>query len=277
MRSSGDLLHKLKDILPVISELLGATVYLADTERFIAVAEYPGHLKPLVKVGDPIPKGLVERRAIDEGERSLNLVSKEKSPIGQGFAAYAVPLKDDGKVVGALSFVRETSHIDLLLALSEELLSAAQTLSSVSAGVAGNASNMAVTVQELSAAGEELGKYAGVARQATELIKNVAEQTHLLALNAAIEAARAGDSGRTFSVIAEENRKLARSVKESVLQIAGGLQQLVSSTQATASMSKDLAEMAEKQAAISEELASLSQELEMLTEKISETIKSSWL
>jgi methyl-accepting chemotaxis protein len=60
----------------------------------------------------------------------------------------------------------------------------------------------------------------------TEMITSVVEKTHLLSLNASIEAARAGDAGRGFSVVAEEIRKLAESAGSSAEQIEDLIRQL---------------------------------------------------
>jgi methyl-accepting chemotaxis protein len=126
----------------------------------------------------------------------------------------------------------------------------------------GTVSELMQTMSELDAAMQRIGSVSNI-------IRDIAEQTNLLALNAAIEAARAGEAGRGFAVVADEVRKLSERTATSTADITSAVQVVQQKTQATLEKIHVAQEEARLSATQGEAIGGLMVEIDQAVEAVS--------
>ncbi|MGC8889674.1 MAG: methyl-accepting chemotaxis protein [bacterium] len=120
---------------------------------------------------------------------------------------------------------------------------------------------------------DELEKAAGEIGRIIETITSISSQTNLLALNAAIEAARAGEAGRGFAVVADEVRKLAEESNQSAQRISQFIDQIRSQIANTAKNTEEAVKTISRQMEIGSRVVDAFKEIDQATNRVVQMIQ----
>ncbi|SFL55006.1 methyl-accepting chemotaxis protein [Pelosinus propionicus] len=221
------------------------------------------------QVGKPVT-GQVSLECLEQGRRVVKVIPQEKSPYGIPYVACALPIKDGERVIGCITTAQLLDKQQKFLSVAADLASSAEELTAGMQEMAAGAQTVSTTSNDLETLSQELAKASSQTNDIVHFIKTIADQTNLLGLNAAIEAARVGDMGRGFSVVAEEVRKLATASAASVNEIAVSLGTIQVSVNKLADKSKMLDTIVGTQTTAVQEMAQASQTLAVLASDLSQ-------
>ena len=262
-----DILENYTRLAACLPELLHAGVFVSDREKII-------YYKPSkdfdlkMKIGLPVAPGMASYQAMQERRRVI--MRKDHSQSGKPFITTVIPLIECAEVIGSLALVETIERQTFLTNMAAKLTENIGILASTTQEIAAQSQEISSVIDKVVSAIQDSQGRVRETDQMLGLIRTIASQTNLLGLNAAIEAARVGEQGRGFSVVAEEIRKLATMSSESVHKIDTIIRAVIEDSKCNGEQMHDVREMVAQIAAAAGHVADAIQETNAMTQKLGE-------
>lgn len=248
------VLQAIIKVAPYIPMFIDEPVSVAVTNKTGFIFNQPCKEIPLSSpLGEPFPEGSTPLLVMQSGERTVREVPAKV--YGIPFKSYAIPLREDGEVVGCLMIAKSIETIrsvkDAISSLSEEVEQVMEAVNEITDGVQVASENNQTVFGLMDNLLTETQKM----NEILAVINKFSNSTKILGLNASIEAARAGTAGKGFSVVAQEIERLSGNTTESAREIGamvGGIELQVNDI---SEKSKETTDAFTQQAASLQEIA----------------------
>jgi len=248
------ILQSVVAVAPYIPLFIDEPVSVAVTNKIGFIYNQPCAEIPVTcELGAPFPPGATPLMVIESGERRAREVPPHV--YGIPFMSYAIPLREDGEVVGCLMIAKSVEKLrgvkDAISSLSQEVEQVVAAVNEITEGVqVASATNQSVygLMDNLLAEMQRMNEILSV-------INKFSNSTKILGLNASIEAARAGTAGKGFAVVAREIERLSGNTTESAQTIGSMLGTIETQVNEMSEKSREATDAFTQQAASLEEIA----------------------
>lgn len=266
------LARAFPDFAPMLAEMFpeGAFIYITGRNHVSHRQSSARFDLPDLQLRAPIKEGDIASETLKSGKPVVRELDASAYGVPVMMLSYPiVEPRGNGriKITGTFGIALPKAASYKLRDMADRLDFAMQQIGQVVQQLAELATEVATNSQKTNRDMKDIHVISERINEVLSLIKNIADETKMLGLNAAIEAARAGDSGRGFGVVAAEIRKLSDESRQTVLEIKALTQKIEEKLNEGTVSASVLLQSSEEQAAGAQQLnASVQQILALIQE-----------